>query len=135
MVGDYMELEDLIKPLNRLADECFFNESLKDFVYLFEDFAEHFAQYSIRKDADSFTLLSMDELACIDRFSERNDFMRDSLMVIMDVMEAVKIDYLNHDNNEDDSARKNLLLSGAVKEIERLVNQDAKDEEDLGYKN
>ena len=130
-----MRLEDLIKPLEQLSDECFFNKDLKDFVYLFENFGQHLSQYVENKDADSFTLLTLDEIACLDRFPERNDFMRESLMVIIDIMEAVKIEHLNEDNNEEENSRKEYLISNSIQEIRRLVQQDARDEEDISYKN
>lgn len=130
-----MQLQDLIKPLNQLSDECFFDKELKDYLYLFENFADHFDLYVTRRDADSFTLLTLDEIACLERFPERNDFLRESLMVFIDVMEAVKIDHLNYDNNEEENARIESLISSSIEEIRNLTHQDARDNEDINYKN
>ena len=130
-----MQLENLIKPLNRLTDECYFTKELKDFLYLFESFTQHLEKYVKHKDADSFALLTMDEIACLDRFPETIKFMQESLMVFIDVMEVVKIDYLNHDNNEEEEELKKQMISKIIENIDSIIRRDAKRNESPSLKN
>jgi len=122
-----MQLKDLVKPLIKLGDECFYNEETSGYSFFFESFIEHFSLYIENGDLDSFNLLTEDEIDCLDEFPEKNHFMNESLMVIIDIMEAVRIDYLNHDNNKDDDFQKKHLIERSLAGIQRLTKSQKKD--------
>lgn len=117
-----MSLGNLIKPLELLRNEAFSIESVSDYQYLFDNFAVNFQKYALRRDADSFQLLSLDEIACLTRFTDDGRFLRESLMVIIDVMDIVRRDYLN-DVNEEDKEAVGSLITKVIDDINKLVDQ------------
>jgi len=127
-----MNLKDLIEPLDRLREEAFLHENLQDLHYLFDDFVYHFRCYSYSRDEDSFKLISGDEIACITRFDEKSQFLSDSLLVILDIMEAVRIDNIGDNAQEEEKEKLEYLISKSVEEIARITFQDLeKDDPDF----
>lgn len=121
-----MLMHELIVPLERLRDEAMLISDIKDLHYLFVDFVKLYKSYVSTKDHNSFSLLSSNEIACISRFSENDPFLSDSLMVILDIMELVRMDYFN-DNDEKDKQHMQDIMSAVVEEINRITFFDEND--------
>lgn len=130
-----MNLKDLIEPLDRLREEAFFQENLSDLHYLFDDFVYHFKCYAYSRDEDSFKLVSGDEISCITRFDEKNQFLSDCLLVILDVMEAVKIDSTGENAQEEEKERAQYLIQKSIEEIARITFQEQDDPDFDDYDN
>ena len=118
-----MQLKDLIKPLIKLGDECYYNEELRGYSFFFENFIDHFSLYVETGDLDSFNSVIEDEIDCLDEFPEKDHFMNESLMIIIDITEAVRLSYLNHDNNKNDALQIEYLLKRALENIQRITRQ------------
>jgi hypothetical protein len=131
-----MNLQDLIAPLERLREEAFFHEKLQDLHYVFDDFVYHFKCYAYSRDENSFKLLTNDEITCITRFDEHSTFLSDSLLVVLDVMEAVKIDSLGDNAQQDEKERAEYLIQKSIEEIARITFEDLeKDDPDFDEHN
>jgi len=62
------------------------------------------------------------------RFNDDNNFLRDSLLIMLDVMDLVRRDYLGENNEEDQNAAA-LLIPKIITEINNLVYEP--DDSDL----
>jgi len=124
-----MRLDNLIEPLERLREEVLMTKELDDLHYLFDDFVYHFRHYVALKDRESFTLLSNDEVACINRFGENSTFLSECLLVILDIMEAVRIDNLGTESNDEEKERAEYLINKSVEELNRITFAEEDDPE------